>query len=734
MTDPRTTGWLARLRERGVIRVAASYAVIAWLALQISSVVLEPLGAPKWMMTALIIAAAVGFPVAITLAWFLEIGEHGIQVDTAAEGVPRPTARGLRHYADAIVIGFLLVAVVVLLVRQSDLGKPKLPDNPAIAVLPFENLSGDPAQDYFSDGLAEEVLDRLGQVPGLLVVSRSSSFSFRDQDVDVRTVAERLGVSTVLEGTVRRDGRRLHLSAKLVDGKTGYQVWSGSFDREVNDVFAVQAELARAVIEAIVPVARGSAPVLASAAPPTTSLRAYDLFLLGRAAQNLRGRDGLHRSVEYLEQAMQADPSFARAQAALASSLVLLLHYDRDQPRDETVPRAEAAVFKALSLDPNLSDAQVAYANLLRDTRREGAEDAYRRALELNPSNAVAWHDYGVFLSFQEGRDEEKNAATRRSLELDPRSAITWTNYLNSVLRPGGATYRDEVRRAITALADVPDALVRLGSMAAMSGYPVEALQFINAAEASGIPTAMPSARMYFTALFPWIDTDPDRVARAAEAVLDDPGMRELALFTLIDDQGLRGQEAPLRQLFTDLGALRGADDKPLNAVMAFWYSVFGKYEEAARSLAIAEPIPERPTVGGLGSSIRNTQALPALLRVYRATGRADQAGEIAKRYLAEWRAERPKSSDESNFTWVDLAALEANEGNLDIAVELLRQALRWSELPPGFQPRLPWFRSLEGHPGYDALVRERSARIEKVRAKMLASTHAGKPPPPVRR
>ena len=119
---------------------------------------------------------------------------------------------------------------------------------------------------------------------------------------------------------------------------------------------------------------------------------------------------------------------------------MLLLHYDRDQPRDETVPRAEAAVYKALSLDPNLSDAQVAYANLLEDTRREGAEDAYRRALELNPSNAVAWHDYGVFLRSGGARRREENAATRRSLELDPRSTITWTNYLNSVLRPGGAS------------------------------------------------------------------------------------------------------------------------------------------------------------------------------------------------------------------------------------------------------------------------------------------------------
>ena len=166
MTDRHPAGWLARLRERGVIRVAASYAVIAWLTLQIASVIFDPIGVPKWVMTALIIAAAIGFPIAIALAWFLEIGEHGIELDTAADGVARPTARGLRHYADAIVIGILLIAVVVLLVRQSDLGKPKPPENPAIAVLPFENLSGDPEQEYFSDGLAEEMLDRLGQRTG----------------------------------------------------------------------------------------------------------------------------------------------------------------------------------------------------------------------------------------------------------------------------------------------------------------------------------------------------------------------------------------------------------------------------------------------------------------------------------------------------------------------------------------------------------------------------------------
>jgi TolB-like protein/Tfp pilus assembly protein PilF len=721
MPAPVRTGWIDQLRRRGVLRVAASYAVIAWLLLQIADVTFEPLGLPAWAMTALIVTVAIGFPVALLLAWFFELGDDGVTRDSAPADAPRPRVHGLRRYADVVVIGALLAIVAVLLVRQSDLGRPEPPAAPSIAVLAFANLSGDPAEEYFSDGLAEEVLDRLGRVPGLVVVARSSSFSFKGRDVDVREVAERLGVATVLEGAVRRDGRKLRLNAKLVDGRTGVQLWSGSFDREVNDVFAVQEELAQAVASAIAPVARGDAATQAALPPPTTSLGAYDYFLLARAAQSLRGRDTLRRSVEYLEQAVAEDPSFARAQAALANSLVLLLHYDREQDRDAGLRRAEAAVYKALSLDPDLSDAQAAYANLLRDTKRDGAETAYRRALELNPNNAVAWHDYGVWLSFQPGRREEVLAATRRSLELDPRSAITWTNYLGEILRPGGEEFRSAVPRAITALGDVPEALVRIGRVAAIQGYPVEALTLMNAARASGLPGSVTEPQDYFARLFPWLDVDPARVADASRAVLDRPGFREPALFMLIDVTGLQGDATEVEALLADVLALRGAGDPSTHAVMAFWLSVQGRYTEAARSLALAEPIPERPRAGGLGSAIVGTQALPALLRVYRATGREAEAREIADRWLARWRAERPADADAGNWNWADLAALEANEGNRDAAVELLQQALRWSDLPAGFQPSLPWFRSLEGHPGYSDLVAEREARILRVRDQMLA-------------
>lgn len=719
MANPRFTAWLGHLRERGVLRAAASYAVIAWLLLQIADVTFEPLGLPAWSMPALIITAVLGFPITVALAWFYELGDDGIARDTARSDTARPRVHGVRRYADVAIIGALLVAVAVLLVRQSDFGKPPLPDKPSLAVLPFANLSDDPEQQYFSDGLAEEVLDRLGQVPGLMVVARSSSFSFRDKELDVRVIAERLGVAAVLEGAVRRDGRRLRLSAKLVDGKTGYQLWAGSFDREVTDLFAVQEELARAVIVAIVPVARGDTTVAGAMTPPTASLTAYDLYLLGRAAQTLRGPMGdaqVKRSVELFEQALETDPGFARAQGALANSLVLLVH----DAGGEQLRLAEAAVYKALSMDPDLSEAQVAYANLLRLTERAGAEDAYQRAIELNPNNAEAWHGYAVYLTNIEQRYAEADRAMMRALELDPRSAVTWANYLGKLQRENPAAYRSELERAAGIFADMPEFMLGFVADEAMHGRPQAALEYWLAAHSGNRDPEMPRDAVAFNIAFPWRNVDDMRAVSLLEGTLADPALRGSPLkFMLLDLLGTMGDEARVRELIAELKDIHGAEQRDLNARIAFWYSVFGRFEEAAPALALAEPIPELPLTGGLGSAIVSFQALPAKLRVLRATGRHAEADELAQHFLAKWRGMRAAETAAGRFDGTDLAALAASEGHRDEAVELLQLAMEDTDLPFFFRPSLPWFRSLEGHPGYDALLRERSARIERLRTEM---------------
>jgi TolB-like protein/tetratricopeptide (TPR) repeat protein len=710
-----TTGLLVRLRERGVLRVAAGYAVIAWLLLQIADVTFEPLGVPTWGMTSLIVAAVLGFPVAIALAWFYEIGDQGVQRDTAAAGVVRPSVHGKRRYADLAIIGVLLVAVAVLLVRQSDIGKPAPPASPAIAVLPFDNLSGDPGQDYFSDGLAIEVLDRLGRVPGLRVIASSSSFSFRGKQQDVKTIAEQLGVTTVLEGSVRRDGAKLKVNAKLIDGSTGFQLWSGSFDRDVTDIFAVQAELAAAVIDAIVPAARGDT---VATVVPTTSLDAHDHYLLGLAAQRSRSVARLAESVTHLEQAVTLDPSYAQAHAALANSLLLWGGYSgvlgTAGPGDP-LTRAEQSVYKALGLDASLSDAHGALGNLLRLQERPGAEDAYKRALELNPNNAIVTHNYAVLLSDQPGREADNLAMSERTLQLDPRSAIAWTNNLERVYRTqGAAEYRQQFERAMAVFNGDPDGLGALG-LAAKDEFPYESYQLSVALERAGGDRA--TALLISLGPLIAVGEYDEALARIDQISALGPIDPRMLRPHRILAWGLKGDFASLNELF--------ADPTPLNvpphfryAVNAFWFSVQGRFDDASAALARAGHVVEFGG-GPMGSSMEHG-AVPALMRLYSATGRAGEAKEIAVRFREALRGKQEGQPPLAAHDVV-LAGIAAASGDRAAAVRHLQQAMERVQLPALFYPQLPWFKSLEGEPGYAQIVDELERRRAAIRLQIAS-------------
>ena len=756
---------LHRLRERGVLRVAASYAVIAWLLLQVGSIVFDPLGVPKWVMTALILAAATGFPVALAVAWSFELGEHGIELDTAAEGRARPHVVGWRRYADAIVIGLLVVTVAVLLVRQSGLGKPKPPANPAIAVLPFDNLSRDPEQEYFSDGLAEEMLDRLGRVPGLKVIASSSSFGFKHRDVEITEVAQRLGVTSVLVGSVRRSGKRLKLNARLIDGASGRQVWSGSFDREVNDIFAVQAELAGAIVNALVPAARGEA--IDSPAAPTTNLNAYDLYLLARAQLGLRTVESLRKSVELMEQAVELDPKFARAHAHLAVSLLFARSYEVDPKRDqEFLERAQASIYRALALDPKLSEAYDAQGNLLRDTAQPGAEDAYKRALALNPNNAAAWHDYAVFLGNYTDRQAESRKATAHSLELDPRQPVTWANYLTGVRSEGRQRFEAERARAIRTVGDMPGATARFPNpiwandrngyrrqvsaqiarahgdaatldeltmpTAAIPGFPVLVMQAALLKPQPQGDAELPIALNLYRA---WLPVDLDRAAKSIAA--DAPGVRHgvdyynVELYLRSEIAGLQQDWPRVDRLLDELQSRVGDKERRVHSVRAFWWSVRGRFGEAAAELAKAEPLPEERFPVMLGGDMHWGLMETAKVRILRGDGRAQDARRFAQQSLEQMRAEWRNARTDCDWEgWMmapmRYASLAANEGLKEEAVAALRNAMRCGDLPYGFWPQLPWFRSLEGYAPYDALLRERATRVAQARDELERMEAAG--------
>jgi eukaryotic-like serine/threonine-protein kinase len=302
------------------------------------------------------------------------------------------------------------------------------------AVLPFLDLSPQKDQEYFSDGLTEELITSLSQVSGLRVAARTSSFQFKGQSPDVHEVGRKLDVGAVLEGSVRKSGNRLRVSTQLISVKDGYQLWSESYDRDLSDVFAVQEDIARSIVAAL-RVRLAPARDSTLAVRPTGDLQAYDLYLKGRFAWNQRTGPALKEAVRHLEQAVARDSTFARAWAALADAYLLVVPYAGGSPAD-TWRKARAAANKALALDSTSAEAYTAlgYGTMIYGWDWPTAEENFRRAIRADPSYPTGHHWYGDFLAGR-GRLDESLREMRRAHELDPLSRqigseLGWVYYL----------------------------------------------------------------------------------------------------------------------------------------------------------------------------------------------------------------------------------------------------------------------------------------------------------------
>ena len=367
-----------------------------------------------------------------TSADFAAALETGTGSDPGSRRAIRmPGGRTVRAIVLAAVMLAGLVAGYVVL-RQDESGRSPLPAS--AAVLPFVDLSPEKDQEYFSDGLTEELITSLSQVEGLRVAARTSSFRFKGRSADVREVGRTLDVGAVLDGSVRKSGNRLRVAAQLVNVADGYQLWAQAYDRELTDVFAIQEEIARAIVEAL-RVKLGVAGGAALSAVPTKDLEAYDLYLKGRFAWNHRSAAALPEAVRYLEQAVALDSGFARAWAALADAYVLVVPY-AGASREATWPKARAAAEKALALDSTQAEAHtsLAYGTMIYDWDWPAAEASFRRAIAANPNYPTGHHWYADFLAGR-GRLEESLREMQRAHALDPLSRIIgaelgWVYYL----------------------------------------------------------------------------------------------------------------------------------------------------------------------------------------------------------------------------------------------------------------------------------------------------------------
>ncbi len=398
---------LERLRERKVVQWGIGYLAAAWVAVQVLGFMAGIFDWPLWLVRAATVALAFGAVVVFIVAWYH--GERGHQ---------RMTALELALLGVVVVAGGLASWSVV---RHGGLKPGISPDPRAIAVLPFANSSADPANEYFSDGITEELLNALAQLPGVRVAARTSSFAFKGKNLPVDSVARALNVRRILEGSVRKQGDHVRVMAELVDAANGYHMWSQEYDRELKDVFAIQTEIARSIAGALrVQLEPAAERRLARA--PTTSPGAHTLYLQGRFFFNKRSPAALKQAVDYFGQAIGLDSTYAAAWSGLADAWAIRAAY-LYVPMAEGLPEAERAADRALALDSTSAEAHASRANVLEMRHEwEGAEAEYRRAIALQPEYATAHQWYATLLATR-GRASQALVEARAAVAADPLSA-----------------------------------------------------------------------------------------------------------------------------------------------------------------------------------------------------------------------------------------------------------------------------------------------------------------------
>jgi adenylate cyclase len=421
--------FLAELKRRRVGRVAIAYLAVAWAVTEASSVILPALRVPEWTVTFVVVFVLIGFPVAMILAWVFDVGPQGIERTEPRQDLPAGSQVKVRLAFAAVVL--VLMAGLGYLLYERGFGRAHAGQaRSSIAVLPFTNLSGDPARDFFSDGMSEELLNLLARVPGLKVASRTSSFAYKGRNVDIREVGRELGVETVLEGSIRQSGEQVRITAQLIDAESGFHLWSETYERRLEDIFRVQDEIAAMIVSKLrIELAPQEQQMAVRDKAPTQNVEAYELYLQGRAVWKRRGEDNLTRAIELYQRALGLDPGFARAHAALASAYVVMPGYTREEDDEaKFMPLAVASARQALSIDPNIGEAHAVLAQINANRGNLlDAESGFFFAISLEPNEPTPHHWYSLLLS-RVGRLNLALDQARKAQELDPSSPVLALN------------------------------------------------------------------------------------------------------------------------------------------------------------------------------------------------------------------------------------------------------------------------------------------------------------------
>jgi TolB-like protein/Tfp pilus assembly protein PilF len=419
--------FFGELKRRNVYKVAVTYAVIAWLLIQAASILLPTFEAPTWVMKGFVVFLILGFAMAVFVSWAFEATPQGMKrTEDVSPDEVLPSWSPRKFAAVIVMIAMLAASLLVFELLRSQSKPRRALDLPgkSIAVLPFENLSRDPDNAYFTEGIQDEILARLAKIADLKVISRTSTQRYKSSPDDLPQIAKRLGVSSILEGSVQKTGDRVRVTVQLINAASDAHLWAETYDRNLTDVFAAESDIAKMIADTLRAKLSGSEQQ-AIAVRPTQNAEAHQLYLRGRYFWNKRTGADLKKAIDYFNRAIGKDPNYALAFAGLADAYVLLSAYAEASPK-ESLPQAKAAALKALELDSTLGEAHATLANALvaYDLNFAEANREFERAIELNPNYATAHQWYAETGLVPLGQFEKAVAEVKRALELDPLSLV----------------------------------------------------------------------------------------------------------------------------------------------------------------------------------------------------------------------------------------------------------------------------------------------------------------------
>ena len=424
--------FFAELKRRNVYKVAVTYAVVGWLVIQVSSTVLPTFHAPEWVMQTLVVLVALGFPVALVIAWAFELTPEGLK-RTEDVALPAPAPRKSHAWIYVVIVGAAFSIGLFFIGRytarntagaaRTETAGPSIP-NKSIAVLPFENLSDDKSNAYFAEGIQDEILTKLASIADLKVISRTSTAKYQSKPDDLKMVSDQLGVANIVEGTVQRAAEQVRVNVQLIDARADSHLWAKTYDRDIKDVFAVESEVSQEIADALqAKLSPNEANTLTTA--PTKDPEAYDLFLKGEyeehEAESSLKSEAFDQAAAWYRQAIARDPKFALAMARLVESR-MFRRWFLSSVTDAELPEVKSMVEQALALAPNLAEAHIALGEFYYYGHRQydQALSEFQRAVQLQPNNVRA-REYCAFIHRRQGQLQLALSELQKCAQQNPR-------------------------------------------------------------------------------------------------------------------------------------------------------------------------------------------------------------------------------------------------------------------------------------------------------------------------